>query len=117
MRDQHDTQTADLMPAKRGRPCRYPELGPRTDAQRAADYRLRKASKARTAIDQAGRMRDDGPNWLRDYTDVQLIEAISVARAFLDELMTGPQKGRGAAPARKRLGTLVAELARRYPAA
>lgn len=116
MRDQLDTQTSDLIPAKRGRPCKHPELGPRTAAQRAADYRSRTNSRARTARDMVGR---SGPNafWLLECSDVQLLEAIRIERAFLDNLVNGPQKGKGAAPSRKRLGGLVAELARRYPVA
>ena len=114
MRDQHDTQTSDLMPAKRGRPCANLEHGPMTPAERARLYRNRQRNRAahvRHATISTFSLA------MADCSDMVLIEAIRKERAFLEGLTNGPQRGQGAAPSRKRLGSLIAELARRYPVA
>ncbi|MEN4903349.1 hypothetical protein [Luteimonas sp. TWI1437] len=113
MRDQHDTQTSELIPAKRGRPCKRPEMGPMTPAERAQAYRSRRRSRAGLARDDArradARRKLVDFDWLRDYTDAQLLEAIRLQVADVREVDT--KSGRAAA------AKLVAELARRYPAA
>lgn len=116
MRDQHDTQTSDLMPAKRGRPCKNPEFGPMSTADRARAYRNRKRARAGMAqSDAAGKQNYSLTQLATEYSDLVLLEAIRKERAFLESIVTGPQKGKGAAPSRRRLGNLVAELAHRYP--
>lgn len=108
MRDQHDNENADLIRAKRGRPCKLPELGPMSDAERARAYRVRKRSRAGLALAQVSRSKADGPNWLRDYTDAQLLEAMRISLANVRV---------GSKADMKRAGKIAAELARRYPAA
>ena len=114
MRDPLDRKASDLLPAKRGRPCNNAAVGPMTDAERAREYRRRRASRAKEA-GWAARAGEKG--YLRECSDLEVIDAIRAERAFLDNLVNGPQRGKGAGPSRKRLGALVAELARRYPVA
>lgn len=105
MRDQHDTQTSDLIPAKRGRPCLDAEQGPMTPAERARRYRQNRRSDAKFAAKRVGTI---GEHCLPDYSDAALLEAIR---------MTIHNEGRGFRPPsiNKKLAGLVAELARRYP--
>lgn len=113
MRDQHETQTSELIPAKRGRPCKRPDIGPMSPAERAQAYRSRRRTRAGLARDDARReLRRKvavAIDWLRDYTDAQLLEAIRLQVADVREVDT--KSGRAAA------AKLVAELARRYPLA
>jgi len=113
MRDEKDPGTLDMIPAKRGRPVLNPDFGPMTPAQKQRRYRERVRSRARTATSVASRMKPGGLNPLADYTDVQLLEAI---RQQMDRLAW--MEGAGAKPkdsAKKPIGVLVGELARRYP--
>ncbi|MDC7805228.1 hypothetical protein PQS31_00080 [Luteimonas sp BLCC-B24] len=112
MRDQHDTQTSDLIPAKRGRPVLDVQAGPMTPAERAKRYRQNRRSDAKSATRRAGTA---VAALLHEYSDIALLEAIRLERAFLHGLLSSTGN-RGATPSRKRLGALVAELARRYPA-
>ena len=113
MRDEKDTGTLDMLPVKRGRPALNPERGPMTPSQKQRLYRERVRSRARTATSQAARMVLGGLNPLQDYTLVQLLEAIRQQGDVLSRIAANG--GRGAGPAQKRIGTLVGELARRYP--
>lgn len=112
MRDQLDTQTTDLLPGKLGRPCKDPERGPMTEAERARAYRNRVRSRAGLARAQADRdlRRKVGHEvtFLGDYSDAQLLEAI---RITVGEVRDFGNKG-----SKARAAHLVAELARRYPA-
>ena len=118
MKDPTDPGTLEMHPAKRGRPVADPDRGPMTPAERARRYReLRKARAGRIAHNTRY-LDPEHPDYLDtvvQVTDAVLLDAIRAEAAFLDKLVTGPQRGRGAAPARKRVGALVAELARRYP--
>lgn len=90
-----------------------PDFGPMTPAQKQRRYRERVRSRARTATSVASRMKPGGLNPLADYTDVQLLEAI---RQQMDRLAW--MEGAEAKPkdsAKKPIGVLVGELARRYP--
>lgn len=116
MRDQLDTQTTDLLPAKRGRPCEFPASGPMTPAERARRYRQNRKGDAQSASRAARHVCGAMQGLLEEYSDVALMEAIRQERAFLERLLAKPRGNVGATPSRKRLGALVAELARRYPA-
>ena len=94
MRDQHDTQTSDLIPAKRGRPVLDSDRGPMTPAERARRYREARKSDVKSAL------RKRGDLMLDQYSDAALLDAIRASIAA----------GRGG-----KTGRLVAELARRYP--
>lgn len=113
MRDEKDSGTLDMIPAKRGRPVLYPDYGPMTPAEKQRGYRERVRSRAKTATSQAARMTSGGLNPLHDYTLVQLLEAIRQQNDLLARMEASG--GRGMAPAKKRIGALVGELARRYP--
>lgn len=112
MRDQHDTQTRDLIPAKLGRPCLDVDQGPMTPAERARRYRQNRRTDAKSATKRAGTV---AATLLHEYSDIALLEAIRMERALLHTLLSSTGN-RGATPSRKRLGSLVAELGRRYPA-
>lgn len=111
MRDQHDTQTSDLIPAKLGRPCLDAEQGPMTPAERAKRYRANRKGDVRSMSRHIGR---ETEGMLQEYSDAALMDAIRDHAAFLNSLLS---RGRatGATPAKRRVATLVAELARRYP--
>lgn len=94
MRDQHDTQTSDLIAPKIGRPVLDPDRGPMTPAERAKRYRQTRKADVKSAL----RKRSD--LMLDQYSDAALIDAIRA----------GIASGQGA-----KTGRLVAELARRYP--
>jgi len=94
MRDQHDTHTSDLIPAKRGRPVLDVDRGPMTPAERAKRYRDNRRTDVKSAL------RKRGDLMLDQYSDAALIDAIR----------SGIATGQGA-----KTGRLVAELARRYP--
>lgn len=113
MRDHHDTQTRDLIPAKRGRPCLDVDQGPMTPAERARRYRANRRTDAKSAKKWAGTV---AATLLHEYSDIALLEAIRMERAFLERLLSRKMGNAGATPSRKRLGSLVAELGRRYPA-
>ena len=106
MRDQHDTQTSDLIPPKRGRPVLDVDSGPMTPAERARRYRQNRRTDAKSATKRAGTV---SAPLLHEYSDVALLEAIR---------MTMYNEGRGYRPPsiQKKLAGLVAELARRYAA-
>lgn len=105
MRDQHDTQTSDLIPAKRGRPVLDVDRGPMSDAERARRYRQNRRTDAKSATKRAGTV---AAPLLHEYSDAALLEAIRMAMH---------NEGRGYRPPsiQKKLAGLVAELARRYP--
>lgn len=110
MRDQHDTETADAFAPKRGRPCKL-DTGPMTEAQRARRYRSRvrsAAGLARAQADRDLRRGSDSCNFLGDYSDAQLLEAIRITLAEVRDFDRKHIKAKAA--------RLVAELARRYPA-
>lgn len=119
MRDEKDPGTIDMIPAKRGRPCLDAEAGPLTPAERAKRYReLRRLRADRIAHQAPRHLKVESDEYLDTtlaLTDTVLLDAIRKEAAFLQGLISGPQKGKGAAPSRKRIGALVAELARRYP--
>lgn len=110
MRDDKDPGTLDMHPPKRGRPCLDNEKGPMTAAEKQRRYRQRRASQANLC----GRMtRVSVAGALAEFTDMALLDAIRSERSFLAALV---EQGRGGtAPSSKRIGALVAELARRYP--
>lgn len=112
MRDEKDKATlGDLLPAKRGRPCLDLHNGPMTDAERARRYReSRKASIAQVRH-FAGRERA----WISEQSDLDLLDAIRQDVSLVNTISARGQGKRGTAPARKRIASLVAELARRYP--
>lgn len=112
MRDQLDTQTTDLLPGKRGRPCADLDRGPMSAAERAKRYR---DGRKRAGLEAARMTRAKAVGVLLEYSDLELLEGIRLERAFLERLLASTGN-RGATPSRKRLGALVAELARRYPA-
>lgn len=117
MRDEKDPGTLDMIPAKRGRPCLDSEKGPLSAAEKQRRYReLRKARAGAIAHHAPRALNPEADHYFdttMDLTDAVLLDAIRGEADFLQRLIT--QGGRGAAPSRKRIGALVAELARRYP--
>lgn len=105
MRDPKDTDTHDMHPAKRGRPCLDPDAGPMTEAERARRYRRRRTLSAQKANTNASRKIANEA--LPRYSDVDLIDAIRLAVADAKDFPRGI--------GRKRAGVLIAELSRRYP--
>lgn len=105
MRDQHDTQTADAFAHKRGRPCIDVNSGPLTPAERARRYRRNRKGDAKSA---ARAVKKGMPSLLPDYSDAALLDAIRMA---MDDVRLF-----GSPSYQAVLRSLVAELARRYPA-
>lgn len=109
MRDEKDPGTLEMLPAKRGRPALNPDFGPMTPAEKQRRYRNRVRSRAGMAASQVARRKKmDDLNWLADYSDVQLLEAVRSKLSDIRQL--GDTEGR-----QKSVGALVGELARRYP--
>lgn len=124
MRDQHDSQTADAFPAKRGRPVLNPDAGPLTPAERAKRYReLRRlrvgriAHHAAEALDPDQARDDEGIDvWLETVlalTDDVLLDAIKQQARHLAAF---PLFSRAPKKLQANMRALVAELVRRYPA-
>lgn len=105
MRDQHDSGTADAFAAKRGRPCLDAERGPLSPAERAKRYRQTRKGDTKSIVRA---VKKGMPSLLPDYSDAVLLDAI---RAGIDDV-----RAFGSPSYKVRLGALVAELARRYPA-
>jgi hypothetical protein len=80
MRDDLDTQTADLLPRKRGRPCQDFQRGPRTPAERAYIYRLRRKVRATVASCAAAEHALIGDTQL----DVPLVSILDALRSAID---------------------------------
>lgn len=118
MRDQKDPGTLDLLPPKRGRPCLDSESGPMTPAEKQRRYRQLRSARAGRIATQAPRVldvsHDDYLETTLALTDAVLLDAIRDEASFLSGLLS-KGSARGSAPAKKRIGALVAELARRYP--
>lgn len=112
MRDEKDNATlGDLLPAKRGRPCLDLDNGPMTDAERARRYReIRKAN-----LSQVRHFAGRDCGWISVQTDLDLLDAIRKDVSLVNTISARGQGKRGTAPARKRIASLVAELASRYP--
>ena len=110
MRDEKDPGTLDMIPAKRGRPVLDPERGPMTPAEKQRRYRQNRIAKGNGCRKMS---RVSAPGALEDFADCVLLDAIRSDLNFVHILEV--QGGRGAAPARKRIAAMAAELARRYP--
>lgn len=58
MRDQHDTETSDMHPAKRGRPVKHPSHGPMDAATRQAISRAVRTERIANAMRSPGAVDD-----------------------------------------------------------
>lgn len=110
MRDEKDSATLDLVPAKRGRPCLDSDRGPLTPAERARRYRMQRRQRAARL---AGTVKSQWAAEVQDAPVLQLFDALGKQVRLVEELKGG---GRGGLrPAQQRVAALVAELSRRYP--
>lgn len=102
MRDEKDSGTFEMLPAKRGRPCLDAEHGPLSAAEKQRRYRTGKHADVMLLRSAAARE----PAFVRDQSDADILAAIKADLVFAR---------RASAPAKKRIAALVAELSRRYP--
>lgn len=91
MRDQHDTTTDDLVPAKRGRPCTRPELGPLSDAERARAYRAKRKQAARKAALVAISV-EHNPNSARTRESLDALTTPAMVDALRERIAMGDRQ-------------------------
>jgi len=105
MRDEKDTATLELIPAKRGRPCLDSEKGPMSAAEKQRRYRESKRKEVYFLRAVAGKER----GFIAEQSDQDIVAAISLDLSFKQRAPSAAHH------AKRRIAALVAELSSRYP--